>query len=122
MATFYQAKDSGVKRNNFVQVGLHVVWTTQQRMPMVRSDMEEAIYRCITSEAERVGASVIAVNGMPDHIHVLLLLPTTVTIARLVQQIKGVSSSLARDLWPEHTFHWAKGYGVFAVSRTHLEK
>ena len=109
----------GILRRNYVQVTLHLVWNTKNRLPMIRADREEELYRCIVSEARKAGAEVLAINGMPDHVHVLLLFPTTIGIGMLVKQMKGVSSSLARSLYPQEFFQWAEGYGVFSVSRNH---
>ena len=50
------------------------------------------------------------------------MMPTTVSMAMLMKQVKGVSSSLLRDLFPNLRFQWAQGYGVFAVSRSHLPR
>jgi putative transposase len=105
-----------------VQVALHIVWTTRQRNPIVHGSIETTLYRCVVAEAEKAGAKVIAINGMPDHVHVLLLFPTSISIGHLVKQMKGVSSSLARDLWPQRYFAWAEGYGVFSVERQGIDR
>lgn len=76
----------------------------------------------MVAEAQLLKAEVLAIDGMPDHVHVLLLFPTTVSIASLVKQMKGAFSSLARNLWPESFFQWSEGYGVFSVSRAHLDR
>jgi len=48
------------------------------------------------------------------------MFPTTVSIAKLMQQVKGVSSALLRDTFPDRAFQWAEGYGVFAVGKEYL--
>ncbi len=111
-----------VFRRNYVQVPLHIVWTAKERNTIIHKDMEVIIYRCIIAEAQKLNAKIIAINGMPDHIHILLLFPTSVSIGCLVKQMKGVSSSLARDLWPQRYFAWAEGYGVFAVDRSGIDR
>jgi REP element-mobilizing transposase RayT len=60
---------------------------------------------------------------MPDHIHLLLKFPTTVRIADLVKNVKGVSSRLINldNIVPE-PFKWSSDYGVFSVSRWDTEK
>ena len=60
---------------------------------------------------------------MPDHVHLLVQIPTTVTAARLAQQVKGVSSTLARtQLRPGGFFGWQDGFGVFSVTHTDKER
>src|ERR1051326_2016107 len=105
------------------EVYLHFIWTTYQRMPLVTSDVEEAIYACIVNEARRLGCWVYAVNGMPDHVHLVVKMPTRVSPAKLMQQTKGVSSTFARDqLLRGQVFRWQEGYGVFSISRSHLDR
>ena len=58
----------------------------------------------------------LAVGGVEDHAHILLSLPTTVTIAQALQLIKGASSKWIHDTFPEHRdFAWQEGYGAFSI-------
>jgi REP element-mobilizing transposase RayT len=59
---------------------------------------------------------------MPDHIHLLVRVPTTLAIATLMKQIKGVSSAMVNALQPHRcVFRWQEGYAVFSVCPSHLE-
>ena len=110
-------------RHNKVEVPLHLVWTSFERMPLVTPDIERSVYRCIEDEARKLKCDVLALNGMPDHVHLVVLFPTTIAIAKLMQQVKGVSTAFVRDqLGPERFFRWNEGYGVFAFSRSHRER
>ena len=65
----------------------------------------------------------IAVGGMPDHVHILLFLPSTLSIAKALQLIKGGSSKWVHDNFPEHwRFGWQVKYGAFSVSVSLLDK
>ena len=60
---------------------------------------------------------------MPDHVHILLSLPSTVSIAKAMQLIKGGSSKWVHDTFSEHRlFGWQVKYGGFGVSQSLLEK
>jgi putative transposase len=99
---------------------LHFVWTTDKRMPWIRPEIEESVHRYIQSVAQKDGCEVLAIGGMPDHIHLLVCLSTTVSIARLMQHIKGGSSYLIqKDLLPGSFFQWQAGYALFGVSPSH---
>ena len=66
--------------------------------------------------AREHGMKALAVGGVEDHAHVLLSLPTTVTIAQALQVIKGGSSKWIHDTFPEHRdFAWQEGYGAFSI-------
>jgi putative transposase len=110
-------------RRNYLEVGLHIVWGTYRRQSLITPTLEPTIYRVIEGEARKLGCTFLAIGGTEDHVHVIILLPSTTTIARLLQQIKGVSSSVARDvLGPEGYFRWADGYAAFAMSPNHRQK
>jgi len=60
---------------------------------------------------------------MSDHVHVLLSLPSTISIAKALQLIKGGSSKWVHDTFPEHRlFRWQVKYGAFSVSVSQLDK
>ena len=111
-------------RRSKVVAPIHLVWTTYQRMPLIRPEIEEALYRCICGEAERLKGEVLAIGGMPDHVHLVVMFPATVSFSKFVQQLKGVSSHFAKErlLSPEEFFYWQEGYGLFAFSARHIPR
>ena len=65
----------------------------------------------------------IEIGGMPDHVHVLLSLPPTLSIAKALQLIKGGSSKWVHDTFPEdRLFRWQTKYGAFGVSVSQLDR
>jgi putative transposase len=109
-------------RRNKIVVTLHFVWATHQRLPLVTDALETPLYRCIQAEAKALGCEVLAVGGMPDHVHLIVAFHTTVSISKLMQQVKGVSSSVASDLLDHQSFFgWDDGYAVFSLSPLHRE-
>jgi putative transposase len=62
-------------------------------------------------------------GGMPDHIHVAIGLPTTMTVSEAAKLIKGASSTWIKDAFPRMCgFAWQDGYGAFTVSRSNLDE
>jgi putative transposase len=103
------------------EVYLHLVWATLNRLPLLTSDIERAVYRCIENEALRLGCNVLAIGGMPDHIHLVVKIPTRLSIASLMNQVKGVSSHFVHERLPYNEgFFWQEGYGVFSVTPGHV--
>lgn len=110
-------------RRNKLALYLHLVWATWDRLPLITPEIERRLHRNIESEARKMGCTVLALNGMPDHVHLVVSFPTTITIADLVKQVKGVSSHFVNEtLKPESQFKWQGSYGAFTVSRRELEK
>lgn len=101
---------------------LHIVWSTAERVPCIAPEIERRLHRSIQAEVRRMGATVLALGGTEDHVHLLLLLPTTVALADLMQQVKGVSSQVGSALRGEEAlFRWQHGYGAFSLSPTHVD-
>jgi putative transposase len=97
---------------------IHLVWATWNREMWISQSIERRIYRNIVDQVHHLGCQTLAINGMPDHIHLLIKYSTTVTLAKLMKQAKGVSSRFINDksLVEDH-FKWKIGYGAFTVSR-----
>ncbi|NQS91935.1 MAG: IS200/IS605 family transposase [Chloroflexi bacterium] len=97
---------------------LHLVWVTWDRELWITPDIERIVYRVIVSQIHETGCRIMAINGLPDHVHVMIKLATTISIAELVKKIKGVSARIINQnsLIDDH-FMWGVGYGAFTVSR-----
>jgi putative transposase len=106
-----------------VEIYLHFVWATKGRQPWLVGDVERAAHRCIQSEAREMGCEVLALGGMPDHVHLLASVSSGVSSAALAKQLKGASSRLVSgQVAPGSGFGWQEGYGVFSVSRSHVQR
>ena len=65
----------------------------------------------------------IEIGGMQDHVHILLSLPATMSVAKALQLLKGGSSKWVHDNFPEHRlFGWQVKYGALGVSVSLLDK
>jgi len=104
------------------EVFLHFVWTTHGREPILTSEIERRLFRYITGICTKLNCHVLALNGMPDHVHLAITFPTTVTIEHVIRTIKGSSSTFAREtLVPGKFFGWRDGYGVFSFGRQDVD-
>jgi len=84
----------------------HVVWSTRQRQLLISSEIKHRLYGYIRRVAHDQKATVISINGMPDHIHVLLGIKPVTCLADLICQIKTTSSK-----WMQGTFQWNEKFG-----------
>ena len=101
---------------------LHIVFSTKERHPWIRPDIEEELYQYICGVGRNLGCPVIKINGVEDHIHVLLQLGRTITISKLISEIKSSSSRWIKTKDDHYNkFSWQGGYGGFSVSRPSLE-
>ncbi len=102
---------------------VHLVWATWDRLPLITPEIERPLHRVIASEAQKMGCTLLALSSVPDHIHILVRIPSTVTVAELVKQLKGASSYFVNHiLKPDQLFKWQGFYGAFSVSRWDVER
>jgi REP element-mobilizing transposase RayT len=107
-----------------IEVFIHYVWATKNRHPYLEDPtIERRVHRCIQAQAAKLGCIVLDINGMPDHVHIILKMPSTTTIAFMAQKMKGVSSTFARDkLFDGDAFDWQEGYAALSVSPNQVQK
>lgn len=99
------------------RVWIHAVWSTKYRDPLIKRYFRGELNSFIKQQGTRWGIQIDTVNSMPDHIHMLMKIPTTLNISEILKLIKGASSKWVNDLhFPSQRFQWQEGYGVFSVS------
>ena len=110
-------------RHSKIEAYFHLVWATKGRDPILDSKLEPAVYHCIQQEAQGLGCTVLALNGMPDHVHILIGLKPNIALSDLVKDVKVASSRLVNDKrWVRGRFNWQEGFGAFSCSHSHLSK
>ena len=105
-----------------VKLYVHLVWTTYCREPLLSGKREQVVHRILTSEANKLHCTVLAVGGIEDHVHVLLALPPQFDLPRLLHQMKGVSSHVVRQDSDGEGFGWQDGYAALSVSPNHVAR
>ncbi|MBB6050561.1 IS200/IS605 family transposase [Armatimonas rosea] len=114
-------EDSRSQRRNMLVLALHLVWATHERRPLITDDIERVVYHAISAEATQLGCEVLAIGGIADHVHLVVTIPSTLSIAKLMNQIKGSSSSTIRNhVGPGRFFAWEPGYAAFSLSPEHV--
>lgn len=102
---------------NLINVLVHFVWATWDRLPLIQPDVERDIHRSIVAICEDHGCPVIAIGGMPDHVHLLVSVSNTITLAKLMELAKGGSSRyITTVIHSIEWFQWQGSYGAFSVS------
>ena len=101
----------------------HFVWATKLRLPLISDTNREAIFGSIVAKTKALGGVAHAINGMPDHLHVVATIPPGIALAKYVNEVKGASSHLASHLesdQSDQSFKWQDTYGVTSVSESHV--
>ena len=108
---------------SYVSSHIHCVFSTKERRPLIQPPLGERLWPFLGGIARQNGMKAIEIGGAPDHVHMLLSMPSTLSIAKALQLIKGGSSKWVHETFPEHRlFHWQVKYGAFGVSVSLLER
>lgn len=100
----------------------HLVWSTCARRPLIDESWEEQLYEMLAKKCLALRCRPIEINGVADHVHVLLRAHTNVSPAAIVHDLKGFSSySVTRLKLCKTHFDWNERYGAFSVSPRHVE-
>ena len=83
---------------------------------MIRDELKEPLHSYLGGIARQNGISPLAVGGTADHVHLLISLPRTISLAKAVQLLKSGSSKWIHDNFPQSKlFSWQEGYGAFSI-------
>ncbi|MEO9885360.1 MAG: IS200/IS605 family transposase [Balneola sp.] len=104
-------------------VWLHIVWSTKLRKPLLFRSFRFDLFNYLKKYSVENDILLDVINGVEDHVHLLIRLKTTQKISEVLNLLKGTSSrwiNLNANL--KDTFQWQNGYGVFSVSEKDIPK
>lgn len=102
---------------------LHCVFSTKERRKFITPELAERLYPYFGGIVRENKIKLLAVGGMPDHVHLLISMPLTISIAKAMQLLKGNSSKWIHETFSEYKqFEWQRGYGAFSIGVSDLER
>ncbi len=99
---------------------VHIIFSTHNREALISTALQNQLWSYIVGIGKNHGIPVLGTGGMEDHVHLLVALPATITLSKVVQLIKANSSRWMSN--QSKGFAWQKGYGAFGVSTSNFEK
>ncbi len=110
-----------MESSTFSQIYIQLVFAVKGRRSLIHSSWEEPLYKYISGIIRNKQQKLLAINGMPDHIHILIGMKPTCCLADLVREIKKASNSFINNKkFSPHKFNWQEGYGAFSYSHADL--
>ena len=107
--------------NTYTQIYLHVVFAVEGRQSLIKPEHNDELQKYITGIVSGQKHKLIAINNMPDHLHLLVGLRPDAALSDLVRDIKANSSRFIREKnWVPGRFSWQEGFGAFSYSRSQL--
>jgi REP element-mobilizing transposase RayT len=80
---------------------MHCVWSTKNREPYLTPPLRERLWPYLGGVAKQNKIKTLAIGGAADHVHVLLSLPATLSIAKATQLLEGNSSKWIHETFPK---------------------
>ena len=109
--------------NTYTKMYIQFVFAVQDRASLIQSSWKNELYKYITGIVQNNKHKLIAINGMPNHIHIFVGYKPHQLIPDLLQDIKGDSSGWINNKgFIKGKFRWQEGYGAFSYSHSHIDR
>ena len=107
--------------HTYTRLWVHLIFSTKDRLPYLREELRESVFAYMGGIVRELNGSAAEINGVEDHVHMLIRLPASLAISKAVEIIKTNSSRWAHERRAlHHTFAWQSGYAAFSVSQSQV--
>jgi REP element-mobilizing transposase RayT len=108
--------------NTYTQIYIHVVFAVQGRQNLIPKEHKEELHKYITGIVQNKKQKLIAINSMPDHIHLFIGMKPSIALSDLVRDIKANSSNFINEKkWVRGRFNWQEGFGAFSYGHSQID-
>jgi putative transposase len=109
--------------NTYTQFYVHLVFAVKNRTDLIRKQWKNELEMYITGIVQNHKHKLLAINSMPDHIHIFIGYNINHLIPDLVEEIKTSSNSWIKNSnLSKFKYEWQKGYGAFSHSRSQIDQ
>jgi len=102
--------------STYLDLHVHIVFATKNRQPLIKDEWQDRLYAFLGGTVRSLSAKAIAIGGTADHVHLLIELKATHTVAEIAREIKKSSSVWVKTELGFPNFGWQEGYAAFSVS------
>ena len=107
---------------SFANLYYHIMFHTKYNAMAINVENERILYSYINGFCNNYGVKLLRLGGMPDHIHMLVNMPTTVSVSDFVKQLKvATSKMLYQDGHFPYFEGWQNGYSAFTFAYKDIE-
>jgi REP element-mobilizing transposase RayT len=108
--------------NTYTQIYIHVVFAVEGRQNLIQEEHNDELQKYITGIVSAQRHKLIAINNVPDHLHLLVGLRPDAALSDLIRDVKAGSSKFINEKrWVMGRFSWQEGFGAFSHSRSQLD-
>ena len=108
--------------NTYTQIYIQVVFSVQGRSNLIKKDNKKELHKYITGIVRNKKQKLIAINSMPDHIHIFIGMKPSIALSDLARDIKNNTSTFINEKkWVRGTFSWQEGFGAFSYGHSQID-
>ncbi len=108
--------------NTYTQLYVQCVFATKYRKAALHAEWDERLRMYISAIVKNNGHKLIAINNMPDHLHLFIGLNPNQSISEIMRIVKGDSSEWVNEKrLTQVKFQWQQGYGAFTYSKSQVD-
>jgi putative transposase len=107
--------------STYLSLHYHIVFGTKNRAPLIAAHWRPRLHDYLGGIVRRLGGFPEGIGGTEDHVHLLMSLKATHSLADLMRELKKASSVWVHDGLGERQFTWQEGYAAFTVSASALD-
>lgn len=109
--------------NTYTQIHLQVIFAVRKRTGLIQKEWKDELYKYITGVVQAQEHKLLAINGMPDHLHLFFGMRPIQSLSDLVQHIKQDSSKwINQKRFIKERFEWQEGFGAFSYSKSQASR
>lgn len=106
----------------YSQIYIQVVFAVKYRDALIHESWEEELYKYITGIVQNKEQKMLAINGMPDHLHFFIGMKPACCLSDLVREVKKSSNAFIKEKrFTPFNFQWQEGFGAFSYSHSSLD-
>ncbi len=108
--------------NTYTQIYVHIVFAVKFRQALISPSWKERLHKYITGIIQNKGHKLIAINTMPDHVHIFVGMKPHEALSDLVRDVKRDSTNFVNnEIHPGWRFAWQEGFGAFTHSHAQID-
>ena len=101
---------------------VHAIFSTKDRRPLLKPTIRPRLFSYMGGVVRNLGGKAYIINGAAYHVHMLISMPPTMSIAEIMRGVKANSSAwIHEEFGDQPTFAWQAGYGAFSVSHSNVQ-
>jgi REP element-mobilizing transposase RayT len=109
--------------NTYSQIYIHTVFAVKGRKILIEKNWRDGLYKYICGIVNNKNQKIYAINGVADHIHILLSIKPNIILSDLIRDIKASSTRYVNiNALVNGKFQWQEGFESFSVSQSQIDK